>query len=310
MAHISAPMSSVALTWDPNGAAAVSFLPQANLFWMEPNYGFNAVGQNVMGQIAMPPQSAVETMMRWVVQPLRGQNPGLRMLRSGPAQVASRIGLALTAAAQFEEICVVVEYQENGVMMEEEFYGVRFQNQVPDYGPMGVIMQINWGILRPFSFRALKGQMEAQRPLFWRIAGSVKANPAWEKLLADIQQQIAFQFNQFIQAGYSQIQAAGQLSRTISANNDAMLAGFAHQRQAAHASYVAHHGSRSSADNFSDMIRGVETMDDPYWGTSQQDANYRYHWTDGFGNYQHSDDPFFNPSIGSTTNWSLMEPQK
>ena len=47
----------------------------------------------------------------------------------------------------------------------------------------------------------------------------------------------------------------------------------------------------------------------PYWGESQQDADYRYHWTDGQGNYQHSDDPFFNPSIGSTQNWSLMQPK-
>jgi hypothetical protein len=311
MANMSVPVETCAFTWDPLSATRVNFLPAPTFFWLEPNYGFHNLGQKVMGQICMPPKPAGETIAQWIAQPLRGQNPGLRVVRTAPAQIAQRIGLILPAGTPFEEVCVTVEYQENGVLMEEEFYGIRFQNQVADYGPQGVIMQINWGIVRPFSFRAVKGQLEAQRPLLWRIAESVKVNPQWEKLLADIIQQLAFQFNQYLQAGYSQIQAAGQLSRAISANNDAMLANFAQQRQAAQVSYAAHHGGpgRTPNDNFSDMIRGVETMDDPYWGTSQQDANYRYHWTDGFGSYQHSDDPFFNPSIGSTQNWTLMQPQ-
>jgi hypothetical protein len=67
---------------------------------------------------------------------------------------------------------------------------------------------------------------------------------------------------------------------------------------------------RSPSDAFSEYIRGVETCDDPYYGDSQQDYNYSYHWTDGFGNYQHSNDPFFNPNIGSNQNWTFMEPKK
>ena len=311
MQNISVPMESSAQTWDPLSGTSVNFLPQASFFWLAPNYGFHAQGQNVMGQICLPPKSAGETMARWIVPSLRGRNPGLRVTRTAPAQIAQRLGLPLPVGTQFEEVCVTVEYQENGMMMEEEFYGIRFQNEVPNYGPQGLIMQTNWGILRPFSFRALKGRLDAQRSLLWRIAGSVRINPQWEKLLAEIMQQLAFQFEQYLQAGYSQIQAAGQLSRAISANNDAMLAGFAHQRQAAHTSSSAHHSGpgRTTHDNFSDMMRGVETVADPYWGESQQDANYLYHWTDGQGSYQHSDDPFFNPSIGSTQNWTLMQPK-
>ena len=64
---------------------------------------------------------------------------------------------------------------------------------------------------------------------------------------------------------------------------------------------------RSPADKFDEYIRGVETYEDPYYGESQQDANYAYHWTDGFGNYQASNNHFFNPNIGTNQNWTLMQ---
>ena len=162
-----------------------------------------------------------------------------------------------------------------------------------------------------FAFRTAKCQLDNYRETFWRIAGSVRVNPLWEQLYNQVLQQLQIQFNNYIQAGYNQIQAAGQLSRAISANNDAMLRSFEQQRQAAARSSHSSSGSgRSPNDNFSDYIRGVETVHDPYYGESQQDANYDYHWTDSSGNYQHSNDPFFNPNICATTNWTLMEPKK
>jgi hypothetical protein len=43
--------------------------------------------------------------------------------------------------------------------------------------------------------------------------------------------------------------------------------------------------SRNSADNFDDYIRGVDTVNDPYYGTSQHASTEPYHWTDGYGSY-------------------------
>ena len=50
-------------------------------------------------------------------------------------------------------------------------------------------------------------------------------------------------------------------------------------------------------------------MKDPYWGTSRQSTQQKYHWTDGQGNYRSSGDPGFNPNVGSGggTNWQRME---
>jgi hypothetical protein len=176
---------------------------------------------------------------------------------------------------------------------------------------MGSMTQVNWGFIRLFSYRADRGTLDALRPVFWRVARSAKVNPQWQQLYTQVMQQLQQQFDRYIQAGYSQIQAAGRLSAAISATNDAMLAGFEQQRIAARQSSASSRGSsRSSTDGFSEYIRGVETMEDPQWGESQQDYTYRYHWTDGYGNYQHSNDSFFNPNIGSSQNWTLMEPKR
>jgi len=117
-----------------------------------------------------------------------------------------------------------------------------------------------------------------------------------------------------IARGYAQIQAAAQLSRTISANNDAMLASIDAQRQAqaardAAARQQAGHGGDPN-DDFSLYIRGTERMKDPYWGESDQSSNQQYHWTDGSGNYQHSNDSTYNPNVGAGggPTWQRMEP--
>jgi hypothetical protein len=61
---------------------------------------------------------------------------------------------------------------------------------------------------------------------------------------------------------------------------------------------------------FSEYLRGVQTMHDPYRGTSEQSYHQRHHWTDGHGNYRSSNDSGYNPNIGSGggVTWQRMEP--
>jgi hypothetical protein len=127
-------------------------------------------------------------------------------------------------------------------------------------------------------------------------------------------QVLAEEFNRLIARGYAQIQAAAHMSRTISANNDAMLHSMQAQRQA-QAQQDATRRAASSAsgspnDAFSLYIRGTERMQDPYWGASEQSYQNRYHWTDGYGNYRSSNDSSYNPNIGAGggPTWQLMQP--
>ncbi len=310
---MSLPVKAYAQLYNPQGLEGVEFLPNDMFFWMAEGRMLYQQGQNVMGQTFMPPMGCVDALTKWVVPKFRGKAPGLRVTRGGNAPIRSHFGPA-SQMPQGEEGCVTIEYLLNGRLVEEEIYGIRGLQEIPFYGPQGQMVQVNWGFPSLFSFRAEKGQLDANRALFWQLAATLRRNPAWDQLLNNILQQLQRQFEYYTQLGYSQIQAAGQLSHAISANNDAMLAGFAHQRKAAHISNQAHRraenfsSGRTTNDDFSDRMRGVETVHDPYWGQSQQDSDYLYHWTDGQGNYQHSDDPFFNPSIGAYQNWTLMAP--
>ena len=64
-----------------------------------------------------------------------------------------------------------------------------------------------------------------------------------------------------------------------------------------------------AAQRFSDTMRGVERMEDPLWGQSEQPYEYEYHWTDGLGNYRHSNDPGFDPNVaeGPGPSWTRMK---
>jgi hypothetical protein len=245
-------------------------------------------------------------MNGWVIPKYRGRCPGVKIVSKSPAPELARLMPPLPGQAPPEGVCTVIEYTEQGRPVEEAFFGLKIGNQASYSGPQGVTVQFNWGFFKLFAYRAAKGQLVPQRDRFWRMASSIRINPLWDQLCGRINQQLAAQFQAYLNAGYSQIQAAGQLSRQISMNNDAMLASFAQQRQAAARSHPAASG-RSPTDAFNDYIRGVETLKDPTTGTSQQDATYQYHWTDGSGGYQHSNDPFFNPNIGSNLQWTMME---
>ena len=67
-------------------------------------------------------------------------------------------------------------------------------------------------------------------------------------------------------------------------------------------------GPRSASDHWSDLIRGVDTVNDPSTGGTTQLSNLgQYHFTDGFGNYRTYDNPNDTPEnhneVGS---WQQM----
>jgi hypothetical protein len=99
------------------------------------------------------------------------------------------------------------------------------------------------------------------------------------------------------------------LRQQTSANNDAMIASIDRQLQASRTSSSSSgSGTRSAADKFSDYIRGVDTVDDPYYGTSQHAYTEKYHWTDGYGRYRNSNDATYNPNQTEKGDWQIMQP--
>jgi hypothetical protein len=302
-AHHSAPVAGSMSAENPANEEAVFGHPAALFFDLRPRAAWFQPGQNHGGYVYAQPTSPLSTMVA-LIRRLRGQHPDLQF-------VGSKDLPGLAAALQIPQgpnqhgIGVKVQYTLNGRQVEEEFYGVHFRVDVPYDGPQGRTFQINWGLASPHSFRAPAGTLDQRRPVFAAIAKSYRVNPEWQARYNAILQYLAAEFNRQLQAGYDQIAAAVALSRQISANNDAMLATIQSQRQSAQASASA--SERTAAAKFDDYIRGVETVEDPYYGTSQRSNTQQFHWTDGYGTYRSSNDATYNPNHSEVGNWTIMK---
>ncbi len=129
-------------------------------------------------------------------------------------------------------------------------------------------------------------------------------------------------FNQNLQQGWDQIRAADAISDQAVRNNEKFLDNIGRQEVAMRDSgggggssgggvddLLRDEGGRSSSDHFSDLIRGVDTLNDPSTGgTKQLDNSGGYnHFTDGFGNYRTYDNPNATPeNQGENGSWTRM----
>jgi hypothetical protein len=296
---------------NPANEEAYFQFPILQCFSLRPDSNYYRPGQNFGGLIfAHQPMPPGQALLAFVHQ-VRGTFPKFQLIGS---KELPDLAKALQAPMWGNDrgVGVKVTYELNGKPVEEEFYAVGYSVDIPYDGPQGRTWQVNWGLRALHSFRAPQGTLDRRRNVFAAIAKSFRPNPAWQQRLTAINAYLAEQFNRQLQAGYDSIAAAGRLSRQISANNDAMIASIDRQLAASRASSGAGSGSgtRSSADKFDDYIRGVDTVDDPYWGTSQHSYNEAYHWTDGYGSYRNSNDASYNPNQAENGNWQLMQPTR
>lgn len=273
-----------------------------NYFDLRPA-GYFQRGQDVGGQIYAAPTAPMQALAGFIQQQ-RGREAGFTFVGSKelPDLPAA---LKIPAAPGQSGVGIKVTYTLNGKPVEEEFYAVGYQVVVPYDGPQGRTYQTNWGLQSVHSFRAPAGTLDQRRPVFAAIVKSFRVNPAWEARLTAITKYLAAEFNRQLQAGYDRIAAAVALSKQISANNDAMIASIDSQLAASRTSGGS--GSDTSgAAKFDDYIRGVTTVDDPYYGTSQHSNDTSFHWTDGYGNYRNSNDATYDPNRTEVGNWTPM----
>ncbi|MBK9063559.1 MAG: hypothetical protein IPL89_10245 [Acidobacteria bacterium] len=285
----------------PDGSAWLETYPAECFYWLEPPDRSTRVGAKSLGMIHRPGIGAKDAMT-WLIARAR---PGARNFHVVGFRPIPNLAVALGKPAfPGDSVAARVRYEQDGHPVDEEFFLVLGGNRIPYHGPQGTSYENHRILAYAHSMGARDGRLDALHPLLGFIVSSFRPDPAWERRRDEVQAQLTAQFNRNLAAGYSQIAAAGALSRQISANNDRMIASMDAQR-----------ASRNAAmdrvnDNFSQYIRGTERMQDPYWGTSEHSYTEKYHWTDGQGGYQHSNDAGFNPNAGGTGNWQLMQPAK
>jgi len=302
--NMSWPVQWTAKIAAPDGSAWVEAFPPELFYWLEPPDRSTPVGSKSLGMIHKPGIGVVEAMRNWVLARYRGRAQNLHLVGIRPIpNLPAALG---KPAIPGDSLAARVRYVENGHQVDEEFFALlTSQQRIPYDGPQGRSYEDHRVLGYVHSMGARDGQLDGLHPLLGFIVASFRPDPIWEQRRQQVQNELNAQYNRNLAAGYASIAAAGRLSRAISANNDAMIGMIESQRQA---------GNRSlehTSDAFSQYIRGTERVKDPYYGTSEQDYTYKYHWTDGSGSYRHSNDAGFNPNIGSTgATWQMMEPVK
>ena len=306
--NVSNPVTISQRFENPANSEAVYGYPALLLFYLRPGGSYYKPGQNYGGLIFSGPMSPLALMVTFIRQ-ARANTPKLQFLGSKdlPDLPAA---LQIPKSPNQHGVGVKVTYELDGKPVEEEFYGVYDSIEIPYDGPQGRTYQINWGLTGLHSFRAPAGTLDQRRPVFAAIAKSFRVNPAWEQRHAAITKYLDEQFQRQLQAGYDAIAAAGRLSQQISRNNDEMIASIDHQLQSSRSSGGGGEsgaGGRSAEDKFDDYIRGVDTTEDPYYGTSQHSFDEQFHWTDGYGNYRNTNDTTYDPNRTEYGNWTLMK---
>ena len=189
-----------------------------------------------------------------------------------------------------------IEYSLNGVAMEEEMYCVIQSQDIPIQTFTGIYRNINWYMTYLESFRAAKGQLDAETKTFQAISFSAKTDENWLNKYNQV-------VNYLIQKQIQQIQSLGQLSSIISQTSN----------EISDANYQAWQQTQNVNDrlarDFSNNILGVQTYNNPFdSGTVDLPSGYSYAWANNLGEYILSDSAGYNPNTESNLNWQQMTP--
>jgi DNA-directed RNA polymerase subunit RPC12/RpoP len=288
---------------NPNGLEAFEVYP--NLYFTWTNNPLIQMtkppGSLYFGFEVRQPMPARQAMDQFVLPRYR-RIQGLAVVDEGPAlellQAVTHSQPAQGMQYSNDSARVRLHYTQNNQALAEEMSGVAEYSRLAAPGMFGPVETIYWNMGYLTSFRASRAQLESYADLYRAIFTSFKINPAWTALVQQVIQGLTSNTIRHI----NQI---GALSRQISRNYNEMsemnLRGW-QERSAAY---------DRVAEQFSQTIRGVDPYYDPNTGQNVElPAGYTQAWSTPLGEYVLSEDPNFNPNIGSTQTWTPLEPPK
>ncbi len=286
----------------PSSPAEFEAFPAQPFFWTNNRMLLSSfpIGSRYFGSEVRPPMGPLDTLKRIVLPRFRSRAVNLRIVgekrlpglaRSLGAGGRSAPGLRSSA----DGAKIRIEYRQNGVPMEEEIYDVVETSYYSMPSMYGTITNINWIADYLFSFKAEKGKLDGLSKLFQTMAYSFRLNPQWFNKYNQL-------VGQLVQMQIRRIRNIGEISRIISRTNDEisdMVMQSYNERQAV---------NDRIADNFSQYIRGVDKYQDPIGRKPVElPGGYENAWTNSLGEYVLSDNPNFNPNVGSNLDWQRME---
>ncbi len=298
--YLDNPIMPATGTWtvkSPDGKVEVQGIPNQSLFWTNnPLIQYaNPAGTRYFGALVMQPLGPIDALKQLVIPEYRNDVTGLTYVKEEELPELAKLfptGTDPTSGFTYaaEAARVRVEYSLNGVAMEDEIYCV-IQSVM---APVGQYTNNNWFVSSTTSFRAVKGQLDANAKTLQTIAYSAVIDVNW---LNKYNQLVYYLIRQQVK----QIQSIGQLSQILSQTSDEISADNMkswEDRQAINDKMV---------DDFTHGILGVDSYYDPIAEkTVELPSGYTNAWTNSLGEYILSDSADYNPNIGSNLNWQQM----
>ncbi len=143
-----------------------------------------------------------------------------------------------------------------------------------------------------FDFRAPPGQLDSSEKLFEMVVSTIRVDPTWQARVNQVQNNIAA----------AQIKGAADRSAIIAKSNAEISK-----------TIIKGHEERSkihdrTMENYSQVIRGVETYRNPTTGETVELSNeYGHAWVNNSNEYILSDKEGFNPNAALNGNWTALE---
>jgi len=274
--------------FDPAGHDALEVFPNYTRMWSN-QYALTP-GTLYGGCVLEPPPASAGDWVASVASQARTAARNLRVANRARLAELERVLSANGAQASAER--VRLSYEEGGVSIDEDVY-CAITIETSPYGN-GTIL---WRPARLYSYRARQGELDSRQGLVQAMADSVRVELGW---FAKYQQVLRMKND----ANFAAIAAAGELSRRISANSDAILAMYRGAWEAQQSAY-----DRVSR-GFSEATRSVQSYADPAKSYPVElPAGYRHAWVSAGGEYYLSNDEV-DPNTAGTTAWKRLEPAR
>lgn len=288
----------------PAGTEEMEVFPNQMFFWTNNQMLLSMfpIGSRYLGSEVRPMVNINDLFTSILLPRFRADVMDLRVAEVKPLpdlvrQLKGGEPSAPGGAASSEGGKARIQYRKGNRLMEEEIFAVMEAHAFSIPSMMGQIININWMADYLFSFKAEKGNLDAHAKTFQTMVNSFRLNPQWFNKYSQLTEYL-------IRAQIQQIQNIGQISRIISQTSNEisdMIMSSYQQRQAVY--------DRLST-NFSRAIRGVDAYIEPANRSAVElPSGYTRAWTNNLGEYILSDNPNFNPNIGSQQNWQSMERQ-
>jgi hypothetical protein len=257
-------------------------------------------GTKYFGSIVKLPVNA-QTALKKIIIPLERQNyQDLKIISSvdlpelavalGAGKQAQGFGSSGATGAKMR-----ISYTKNGLEMEEEIYAVVENMTFPVQSMTGTFYNTYWFVDYIFSFKGEKGKLEAQTKNYQTITSSFKINPKWYAKYSNVIEYMA-------QQQITKIKSIGEFSRMLSQMSDRMRTDQQSQFE-----------SRSNvydkvSEKFSDNTLGIDRYYDPYEERQVElPSGFNHAWCNNNGEYVVTDNPNYNPNVGSNLNWKELE---